>query len=63
MILFMLTMYPIGSEICNKNKIMQKILNVIANNAIGPLVLRFEDKDQMEYAVTHQSEWLKVVVK
>lgn len=34
-----------------------------ANNAIGTLVLRFEDKDQMEYAVTHQSEWLKIRVK
>lgn len=34
-----------------------------ANNAIGTLVLRFEDKEQMEYAVTHQSEWLKIRVK
>lgn len=34
-----------------------------ANNAIGTLVLRFEDKDQMEYAVTHQSEWLTLRVK
>lgn len=34
-----------------------------ANNAIGTLVLRFEDKEQMEYAVTHQSEWLKIKVK
>lgn len=34
-----------------------------ANNAIGTLVLCFADKEQMEYAVTHQSEWLKVVVK
>lgn len=34
-----------------------------ANNAIGTLVLRFEDKDQMEYAVTHQSEWLTIRVK
>lgn len=34
-----------------------------ANNAIGTLVLRFADKEQMEYAVTHQNEWLKVVVK
>ena len=34
-----------------------------ANNAIGTLVLRFEDKEQMEYAVTHQSEWLMIRVK
>lgn len=31
-----------------------------ANDAIGTLVLRFEDKEKMEYAITHQSEWLKV---
>lgn len=34
-----------------------------ANNAIGTLVLRFEDKEQMEYAVTHQCEWLTIRVK
>ena len=34
-----------------------------ANNAIGTLVLRFADNDRMEYAVTHQSEWLKIRVK
>ncbi len=34
-----------------------------ANNAIGTLVLRFADNDKMEYAVTHQSEWLKIRVK
>lgn len=34
-----------------------------ANNAIGTLVLRFADKEQMEYAVTHQGEWLKVIVR
>lgn len=33
-----------------------------ANNAIGTLVLRFEDKEQMEYAVTHQSKWLRINV-
>lgn len=31
-----------------------------ANNAIGTLVLRFDDKEKMEYAVTHQHEWLKI---
>lgn len=33
-----------------------------ANDAIGTLVLKFENKEDMEYAVTHQSEWLKVIV-
>ena len=34
-----------------------------ANDAIGTLVLRFEDKDAMEYAITHQKEWLTINVK
>ena len=34
-----------------------------ANDAIGTLVLRFEDKEEMEYAITHQSEWLTIIVK
>lgn len=34
-----------------------------ANNAIGTLVLRFDNKNQMEHAVTHQSEWLTIRVK
>jgi len=33
-----------------------------ANNAIGTLVLKFQTSEEMEYAITHQSEWLKVVV-
>ena len=33
-----------------------------ANNAIGTLVLRFRTAHDMEYAITHQSEWLKVLV-
>lgn len=33
-----------------------------ANDAIGTLVLRFEDKDAMEYAITHQKEWLTIHV-
>jgi len=33
-----------------------------ANDAIGTLVLRFEDKNAMEYAISHQSEWLCVKV-
>ena len=34
-----------------------------ANNAIGTLVLRFETAEALEHAITHQREWLKVVVK
>lgn len=34
-----------------------------ARDAIGTLVLRFDDSDKLEYAITHQREWLKVVVK
>lgn len=34
-----------------------------ANDAIGTLVLRFESAEAMEHAITHQSEWLKVVTK
>ena len=33
-----------------------------ANDAIGTLVLRFEDQKEMEYAITHQSEWLKILI-
>lgn len=33
-----------------------------ANDAIGTLVLRYDNKGDMEYAVTHQSEWLEVIV-
>lgn len=34
-----------------------------ANDAIGTLVLRFENKEEMESAITHQSEWLKIIVE
>ena len=34
-----------------------------ANNAIGTLVLKFRSAEELEYAITHQREWLKVVVK
>ena len=34
-----------------------------ANNAIGTLVLKFQTTEELEYAITHQREWLKVVVK
>ena len=34
-----------------------------ANDAIGTLVLLFENKEEMEYAITHQSEWLEVIVE
>lgn len=34
-----------------------------ANDAIGTLVLRFEDEDSLEQAIKSQREWLKVIVK
>ncbi len=34
-----------------------------ANNAIGTLVLKFQTKEDLEYSITHQCDWLKVVVK
>lgn len=34
-----------------------------ANNAIGTLVLMFQTVEELEQAITHQREWLKVVVK
>lgn len=34
-----------------------------ANNAIGTLVLKFRTAEDMEHAISHQREWLKVVVK
>ena len=34
-----------------------------ANDAIGTLVLRFNDAAKMEYYVTHQREWLKAIVQ
>lgn len=34
-----------------------------ANNAIGTLVLNFKTAEELENAITHQKEWLKVVVK
>ena len=33
-----------------------------ANNAIGTLVLRFQTANELEDAITHQREWLKVIV-
>ena len=33
-----------------------------ANDAIGTLVLRFDDPVEMEYYVTHQQEWLQINV-
>lgn len=33
-----------------------------ANNAIGTLVLKFETAEELEHAITHQREWLTVVV-
>lgn len=34
-----------------------------ANNAIGTLVLRFEDAGEMEKVLVNQREWIKVIVK
>ena len=34
-----------------------------ANNAIGTLVLRFNNEEELEQAITSQQEWLKVVVE
>lgn len=34
-----------------------------ANNAIGTLVLNFNSAEELEYAITHQRVWLKVIVK
>lgn len=34
-----------------------------ANNAIGTLVLKFQNTEALEHAITHQREWLNVVVK
>ncbi len=34
-----------------------------ANNAIGTLVLKFLTAEELEQAITHQREWLKVVVQ
>ena len=34
-----------------------------ANDAIGTLVLKFETAEELEHAITHQREWLKVNVK
>lgn len=34
-----------------------------ANNAIGTLVLKFQTAEELEHAITHQREWLKVFVR
>ena len=34
-----------------------------ANNAIGTLVLSFKTAEELERAITHQREWLRVVVR
>ena len=34
-----------------------------ANNAIGTLVLRFNNEEELEQAITNQQKWLKVVVE
>ena len=34
-----------------------------ANNAIGTLILSFKSAEELEHAITHQKEWLRVVVR
>lgn len=34
-----------------------------ARDAIGTLVLRFDNAEELEYAITHQGEWLKIVIR
>mgnify|MGYP002854837386 CR=1 FL=1 len=34
-----------------------------ANNAIGTLVLKFDTAEELEHAITHQREWLKIYVE
>ena len=34
-----------------------------ANDAIGTLILRFENAEDLEKAITNQGEWLKVIIK
>lgn len=34
-----------------------------ANNAIGTLVLKFHSAEELEFALTHQRDWLKVFVR
>ncbi len=34
-----------------------------ANNAIGTLVLKFQSAEELEKAITNQSDWLQIVVK
>lgn len=34
-----------------------------ARDAIGTLVLQFETQEELEYAITHQRDWLKVEIK
>lgn len=34
-----------------------------ANNAIGTLVLKFQTAQELERAITHQRDWLKVIVR
>lgn len=34
-----------------------------ANNAIGTLVLKFHTSEELEYAITHQRDWVNVIIK
>lgn len=63
-----------GIEISTGMKIHQRDLDLYiargetvrpfrgANDAIGTLVMNFPDKDTMDWALAHQSEWIKVKI-
>ena len=34
-----------------------------ANNAIGTIVLKFQTADKLEHALTHQREWLRIILR
>lgn len=56
----------LSAEIVEKDLWVRKGDNVDsfegANNAIGTLVLKFRSAEDLECAITHQREWLKVIV-
>lgn len=57
----------LAAEIMEKDLWVNKGDKVVsfegANNAIGTLVLKFRTSQALEHAITHQKEWLRVVVK
>lgn len=61
-----------GIEVCPQMKIYQRKIDLYvmpgekirpfngANDAIGTLVMNFPDKETMDWALAHQSEWIRV---